>query len=117
MFCHTAPCICGSLGVSGSAGPEERDGSSACAGGHPHPSEECIAEPKQMLKNPFWSILCLFTGFALEMRTIYSLKNGQFAFFSLCEHWSRVLECQRGSCRNRKGNKNAHFEFKTYKIL
>lgn len=26
LSCHTAPCICGNLGVSGIARPEERDG-------------------------------------------------------------------------------------------
>lgn len=103
--CHTALCICGSLGVSGSARPEERDdvlswdGSSACAGGPPHPSEKCIAEPKKNAEKSSWSILCLFTGiyFALEMRSIYSLKNGQFAFFSLHEHWSGVCESTKGA--------------------
>lgn len=31
------------------------------------------------------------------MRSIYSLKNGQFAFFSLHEHWSRVCESTKGA--------------------
>lgn len=50
-------------------------------------------------EKPFWSILCLFTRicFALEIGTIYSLKNGRFAFFSLHEHWSRVCESAKGA--------------------
>lgn len=53
-------------------------------------------------------MLCLFTGiyFALEMRTIYSLKNGQFAFFTLHEHWSRArVGAGAGGWRNKRAIK------------
>lgn len=50
------------------------------------------------------------------MRTICSLKNGQFAFSSLHERCSRACEgAGWGSWCNTKGNKNTHFELRPIK--